>query len=60
MLAFEVRRHPAVTAILDIRGIDGGSILSQLTARLYEQSANWRHIRGLRVNGGVLGRRMHQ
>jgi hypothetical protein len=24
MLAIEVHRHPAVTAILDVRGIDGG------------------------------------
>jgi hypothetical protein len=29
MLAIEVHRHPAVTAILDVRGIDGGLDLSR-------------------------------
>jgi hypothetical protein len=37
MLAIEVHRHPAITAILDVRGIDGG--LDLVAADRERQSA---------------------
>jgi hypothetical protein len=42
MLTIEVHRHPAVTAILDVRGIDGLDLVA--ADRAHQQNANWRFI----------------
>jgi hypothetical protein len=49
MLAIEVHRHPAVTAILDVRGIDGGLDLVAADGVL-QQNADWRVYPGAQAN----------
>jgi hypothetical protein len=51
MLAIEVHRHPAVAAILDVRGIAGGLDLAAAD-RASPAERDWRSIPGLQANVG--------